>query len=510
MSDPGVTTLFLATFLGLLLSFILEGVWLPRSRDCWRRPWIALAVHGGIWLIACGPLLLILGRPWFAMAILCSFWLLLLLVNQAKTHALREPFVFQDFDYFLDAMRHPRLYLPFFGLWQTVGLTILVAGTALAGWWLEEPLANRFSWQGELTPILLVQGVGHLLVIPAMMKPLRATFDPWKDINRLGFLASLWCYGWAEWGKPNLITPFEGFPQPTASTVLPHLVAIQSESFFDPRPMFAGIRTDLLKNFDRCTATAAAHGPLTVPAWGANTVRSEFAFLSGIGQGQLGVHRFNPFRVLHNRQVITLATHLQRLGYRTLCVHPYSSRFYRRDRVYANLGFDQFIDINAFADGQKSGPFIGDLAVGEKVGQLLQQAEQPLFLFVITMENHGPLHLEKVGEKELAACFHQLPPAGCADLGVYLHHLGQADAMLAQVTTVMENLPRPAGLCWFGDHVPIMPHVYATLGYPTGESNYLLWRAGGGENRQRAEPSRVEELAANWLQVMGVPGSPSR
>lgn len=58
------------------------------------------------------------------------------------------------------------------------------------------------------------------------------------------------------------------------------------------------------------------------------------------------------------------------------------------------LGFDQFIDIQAFAEEERAGQFIGDLALSRCVNELLEQAEEPLFIFVVTMENHGPLHLE--------------------------------------------------------------------------------------------------------------------
>ena len=44
--------------------------------------------------------------------------LTLVLVNNAKFTALSESFVFQDYEYFTDAIRHPRLYIPFLGWWK--------------------------------------------------------------------------------------------------------------------------------------------------------------------------------------------------------------------------------------------------------------------------------------------------------------------------------------------------------------------------------------------------------
>jgi phosphoglycerol transferase MdoB-like AlkP superfamily enzyme len=102
-------------------------------------------------------------------------------------------------------------------------------------------------------------------------------------------------------------------------------------------------------------------------------------------------------------------------GYRTVCVHPYAASFYSRDKVYPQLGFDEFIDLRAFAGAPKSGPYVSDLAVAERVCSLLSArlTSRPLFVFVITMENHGPLHLEKVHPGD-AERFYSTPPPPAA------------------------------------------------------------------------------------------------
>lgn len=111
-------------------------------------------------------------------------------------------------------------------------------------------------------------------------------------------------------------------------------------------------------------------GQMTVPAWGANTIRTEFAFLSGIDAEHLGVHRFNSYRAIAaGWRVASLASYLKSLGYRTVCVHPYPVGFYQRDRVYPSLGFDAFLDIQAFDGVEHVGPYMDDAAVADKVDQ---------------------------------------------------------------------------------------------------------------------------------------------
>lgn len=84
----------------------------------------------------------------------------------------------------------------------------------------------------------------------------------------------------------------------------------------------------------------------------------------------------------------------------------------------------------------------------------------------ITMENHGPLHLERVSETDVVNLYSRPPPTGCEDLTIYLRHLRNADRMLGSLRAVLASSASPGGLCWFGDNIPIMTDVYSALGLP--------------------------------------------
>jgi phosphoglycerol transferase MdoB-like AlkP superfamily enzyme len=187
-------------------------------------------------------------------------------------------------------------------------------------------------------------------------------------------------------------------------------------------------------------------------------------------------------------------------------VHPYTASFYSRHKVFPRLGFDEFIDIRAFAGAARDGPYVSDLAVAEHVAALLEQAAgQPLFVFVITMENHGPLHLEKVAPGDEERLYTAVPPPGCEDLTIYLRHLVNADRMAGRLRAAIDGLPGPACLCWFGDHVPIMPR---RLPCPrrAGRAHRLPHLAQGGSPGARQSRARlpVDELGGIILQHMGV------
>ena len=78
-----------------------------------------------------------------------------------------------------------------------------------------------------------------------------------------------------------------------------------------------------------------------MPGWGANTMRTEFAVLTGIPESALGYDRFNPYYGLARVPIESHVWRLRRAGYRTICLHPFDRRFFRRDLAMPALGFEQ-------------------------------------------------------------------------------------------------------------------------------------------------------------------------
>jgi phosphoglycerol transferase MdoB-like AlkP superfamily enzyme len=352
---------------------------------------------------------------------------------------------------------------------------------------------------GQLGGILIVLGVAAFLLWRASRRDLPVSSSSEHDLRVLGLLAYLWAYGRAERIPPDLRSPFDAadiwVPKPNP---LPHLVAVQFESFFDARTLYSGIRTDILAGFDAIRAESSGHGALAVSAWGGNTVRAEFAFLTGVNEDNLGVHRFNPYRSIARARyaVSSLPMFLKRLGYRTICIHPYWARFYFRDRVFRQLGFDEFLDIKSFAGARRYGPYVADTEVGEKIIRVLRKAVAPTFVFAITMESHGPLHLERVQPSDVAELYTTPPPPGCDVLTIYLRHLRNTDETLRSLHSAFMTLNAPVEFCCFGDHVPIMPEAYTILGSPEGTVPYLWW-----SNQQHRDDSQPKFPALDSINV---------
>jgi phosphoglycerol transferase MdoB-like AlkP superfamily enzyme len=499
-----LSVLLPSLIVGLVLSFGIEQIFKPRFQAPWRRPLPAIAAHLGLWLGYFVLGFVLCRRPWLSMLFSTAIFACLIVVNNAKYQSLREFFVYQDNDYFLDCVKHPRLYLPFLGIVPTA-LTLTAIVVALwAGVTLEAPLTQGESVLAVWLGIFAVLVVACALLHYGSSNVAALNFDPAHDLKTHGFFGAYWLYRRAEQLPSADLAQRSSLPKPSAvktSRVSPNIVVIQSESFFDPRRVYPQVKPEVLQHFDRARLEADLHGLFEVPAWGANTVRTEFSFLTGVDVLKLGVDRFNPYRRLINFGVPSLARLLQQQGYRTICVHPYPASFYQRDKLFPMLGFDQFVDISEFeaVTEQRKGDchFVGDEVVADKVLELLgQESEQPTFVFVITMENHGPLHLESLPDQDKQEWLTEPLPEGCEDLGVYLRHIGHADQMIKKLTEGLTSTGRPATLAWYGDHVPIMEKVYQQLATPSGYTDYFIWRT---QRAAMGEESRAPLLLQSHL-----------
>jgi phosphoglycerol transferase MdoB-like AlkP superfamily enzyme len=235
------------------------------------------------------------------------------------------------------------------------------------------------------------------------------------------------------------------------------VLAVQCESFIDPARIFR--HAPDLPSFRAAKHDAAAQGPLDVPCGGAYTMRTEFSFLTGISPEALGCDRFNPYARAERREYPSLAKTLKAAGYETDFVHPHDLHFFRRDAVMPALGFDRLHGADEFRTAPRCGPHVSDAAVAGYLGQLLEESNEPRFVFAVTMENHGPWFPGRF--------------PGCSSArDAYLQHLVNSDRMLGMLTGLASCLDRPLVLCWYGDHSPILNYDIAHERPP--HTDYLI------------------------------------
>ena len=431
------------------------------------------------------------------------------LANHSKKKVLREPIVFTDIYQAIDVFRHPKLALPF----PKVGPILCGAvaiGAILAGLFSLE--ASLWSFRIFHLPIVggVLYGLGQAansFLRPRIVKALykmKPSGDLEVDTKIFGPFGILLAYGLLasaerDWRRERLLPATPLSMAPHKGSELGHVVLVQSESFFDPR-CIKGIDLKLLPNWDSCISAGAQWGRLSVPSWGANTVRTEFSILTGIDQKDLGYDRFNPYHRFARKPVTSLASALKQKGYRTICVHPFDKRFYGRNIVLPQLGFDEFIDESAFISPQLDNGFISDADVSRLIADMLTGSAQPIFLFVITMENHGPWPIQCPGLEIKRTRNLSLTTESRIAFEQYLQCLEKADTMLGVVREAMQKSLVPGTLGFYGDHLPALASTFKQLNHSDPRSDYLILPIGGPARTKK--DLTTKELHYDFLKIL--------
>ena len=445
----------------LVLASAMELLAAPRPR---LRTWFSgrtLLARAILFSVLYGFWLGITARPALAAILSLGTVGALIAASRIKQHLLQEPLVFLDLQFIGQIFRYPTLYYGQVLLSRRI-LPLTLAGllgllVLLLALWQQEP-SRRADWPAFTTLALLLgpallwsagrwpglaKGGQKLLAAPANQ------LDPRETTNQWGLFVPMLAHycRWREEGRtPRRRAGSRRFHGPAHAHDLPHVIAVQCESFADPTRFFRDAPD--LPAYQQALSSALAFGTLEVPAGGAYTMRTEFSFLTGQCPKELGCDRFNPYARAEQHQDPSLAITLAAAGYRTHFVHPHDLRFFRRHLVLPALGFQHLHGRDEFAGAERAGPYVSDPAVARYVAQLLRQSDEPHFVFAVSMENHGPWQAGRLGE-----------PA-TQPRALYFQHLRNSDRMIAALLEMSLSLDRPVLLCFYGDHSPILGYDF--------------------------------------------------
>jgi len=357
---------------------------------------------------------------------------------------------------------------------------LIAVGLALL--WLERPL-----WQPDALLIALlvaaVSATGWVIsrepalgMAAGALRRLDPSDEPFADATRLGPFAILLVYGIIARAERSARRVRHAPPAPALVSVAAAvpLVIVQCESFFDARRVSPCVPQDLLPGFDDCQRRGATFGRLEVAGWGANTMRAEFAVLTGIPERDLGYDRFNPYHAFARAPVTSLAWRLRNEGYRTVCLHPFDRGFFRRDLTLTALGFETFLGRESLG-GSRRAPYRSDPDLAHQVLRVLDEEGARTFIFVITMGNHGPWF--EAGPPIDADLRQRFDPAGLPQGGQFLRYLdglARSDEMLRILAEGLGPRGRDGVLGFYGDHQPSLPETFGHFGFDEWESDYIL------------------------------------
>ncbi len=462
----------------------------------------------------------LLGHPVIAFIGWMFIYVSLTAVSNLKNAVLGEPLCAPDLETTRHLFIYPEFYVNYVG---SVRFASILGGFFLAillSYIFETSFASHQtllpSWAAWLAGVIVWFGGVFLLArltarffTHKRARALGLKFDINPDTARFGFFPLMLLYVLLLLDKSEKAAPDSAPKTLTHDDRLPDIIAVQAESYFDLDRLYQrieGHENHTWAALERLKEAGATTGPLAVAAWGASTMKSEFSFLSGIANTALGIDRINPYQRAAHTGVETIAMRLRAKGYRTVCVHPARKEFFRRSTVIPKMGFDDFIGLEAFGDGQQFGPYISDAALGDKVEALMADhkahCDQPIFVFTITIESHGPWEAGRLAnwlDEEAAS---GADPSGDRSFALYRTHMDNVLELFARLgpqATLSESRPRTMVL--YGDHQPALRDLFDRHGLTDEAVDYILWHShtSAGEHG----PLRVEELGDKLLEIAG-------
>lgn len=220
-----------------------------------------------------------------------------------------------------------------------------------------------------------------------------------------------------------------------------------------------------------------AYGRMYAPVWGGTTVNTEWEFLTGMSlrhcPSAIPFLQFTSSDYEYN-----LVRNLKQYGYKAYAFHPYYEAGYNRRQVYERMGFDDMTFIESLDPEYRNmrfderpsddktnaaeGMYIRNLISDEyDLDYVLDWYEAnkgngPLFMFNVTMQNHGPYNLE--GYENTVHLNDSM--SGKVDTEQYLSVISRTDAAIRKLIDYFETCNDPTVILVFGDHQPNVDEAF--------------------------------------------------
>lgn len=305
----------------------------------------------------------------------------------------------------------------------------------------------------------------------------------------------------------------------------PNIVVVQNETFCD-LSVFDG----LANGYEGPTFwntgmdDALMRGSFAVSVFGGGTCNTEFEFLTGNSLAFVGTAKY-PFAMYDLEVTSSLPRQLGAMGYRTVGMHPNLASNWNRDRAYEQLGFQEFLSMDDFANAEQFHTHVSDWATYERTLELIQSTDKPVFVFDVTMQNHSGYDTGSVPQNMLPNyAIEGLSEDDTFQLNEYLACMEESDRAIERLVGELQRLDEPTVLVIYGDHHPWFSMQINDVLFPNEDAlahaqrihqtTYVVWanydvegwpRSGTLDAARNTNDTSADFLASMTLDAVGAP-----
>jgi phosphoglycerol transferase MdoB-like AlkP superfamily enzyme len=458
-----------------------------------KTPWFPLVLLLGtvvVWLVV-GLVHAVLGRLWLTAAVMATLTVVVIVADHEKVRLRREPLLPSDLrsagevDFLTDMVGPSTVAL------AVVALVVVVTAAVLAHRWAGSrrghprpgrTVSGRERSLVRLGVVLLaVLGLLQLGAFNQPGNPVRTAYDalgadwrPWSQQRNYlgngfvgGFLYNLDVPepprppGYSAAAMRRVVARYTALAARINRTRDPgalddlNVVMVLSESFSDPLAL-EGLRSpeDPIP-FVRALSGRTTSGTMLAQSIGGGTANMEFEALTGMSLALFPPQTRVPFQMLVPQYTTfpSAVRWFEEEGHHTVAIHPFTTEMYRRSDVYRALGFDRFVHDETMRDRTRDGHdgYIADSAAFAEVVRSVARAREPLFVNLVTMQNHIPYRDRY--DDPVPVTDEEGEPVS-AETGQYLRGLSHTDAAVRGLLRGLARLDEPTVVVFYGDHLP--------------------------------------------------------
>lgn len=267
------------------------------------------------------------------------------------------------------------------------------------------------------------------------------------------------------------------FPTPTEEPVKPNIIIIQSEAYWDIDKLDIKM-TENPNAFFESLRKESRYGEMYVPVIGGGTSNTEYEILTGMTLKNYSNDWYMVYPNEIKSPVISMASILRNQGYSAVGIHPYMSWYYNRYDVYNYLGFDTFKTLEFMNDVRTVGGLASDDYSTDMIIHTIESETNPVFNFIVTMQNHGPFGNARFAADEFTVDIKtKMSDSSRYLLHNYVQGLSLTDQALEKLVNYLKASDEPTIILFYGDHLPALGddyQAYRELGYVGNEDNYSL------------------------------------
>ena len=232
------------------------------------------------------------------------------------------------------------------------------------------------------------------------------------------------------------------------TTKAKNIIVIMNESFSDLRIYDDNdYLNEYMQGIDSINDNVVK-GNLYVPVYGGGTSETEFEVLTGISTRYItGV----PYVTAINRNMDSICRVLEKKDYTNIAFHPYAATNWNRNNAYPLIGFSNFysdVDLTEDIDMSFSNWGLNDSSDYNEIIKIDKEINEPLFLFNVTMQNHGG-YLSP-SNNEILVDNPELKDYPAAR--TYLSLIKLSNEAITDLIDYYKEQDEPTLICFFGDH----------------------------------------------------------